>query len=381
MAAAAKLSGVRRRARGDVSAAPPVGRALQDLPLFVGVVPDDLRLLSGRTPVCFAHGDVISAEGEAAGSLFVVLHGSVVISSEDEHMVTRSAGDIVGEQAFIGGGQRTATMRAQGLVKLLEIPHVVYDELLSVPTFARNLAQILSRKLSESTVERRVRFRNERLLFAEFGAHVAPAVRDLLISRGKDYGAPRRVDAVVLFADIRGFTSKASALTPRALANALTGYFDAIVDVIHAHSGLVDKFVGDAVMAVWGFDPSDRSTALKAFECAKEMVAVARRHRLAGTPIEIGVGLNAGQVFMGNVGSRGKRQFTVLGPTVNLASRFESATKELGAAVALGKSVHERLPSEAAVGLQRHTRFRIRHARPQTIFTWRPAPSKGRSKR
>lgn len=381
MAAATKLSGVGEQARGDLPGPALIDAELQRLPLFVGITPGGLRLLSGHTPVCFADGDLICAEGNAADAFFVVLHGRVVISSDGEHIVTRGSGDIVGEQAFIGGGLRTATMRAQGLVKVLRIPHGVYDQLLSVPAFARNLARILSGKLSESTVERRIRFRNERLLFAEFGAHVAPAVRDLLISRGKDYGAPRRVDAVVLFADIRGFTSKASSLTPSALADALTTYFDAIVDVIHAHSGLVDKFVGDAVMAVWGFDPSESSTALKAFECAKEMVAVARRHRLAGKPIQIGVGLNAGQLFMGNVGSKGKRQFTVLGSTVNLASRFEAATKELGAAVVMGKAVADRLPAEAVAELRRCTRLQIRHARPQTVFAWQPAASKGRSKR
>jgi class 3 adenylate cyclase len=380
LAVAVKLSGVGRQRSGGLVAALVDGE-LRDVPLFVGVPSNRLRLLRAHTPVCFADGDVISAEGDAADSFFVVLHGRVVISSEGEHLITRGPGDIVGEQAFIGGGQRTATMTAQGLVKALQVSHAIYDELLSVPAFARNLARLLSRKLSESTVERRIRFRNERLLFAEFGAHVAPAVRDLLISRGEDYGKPRRLDAVVLFADIRGFTSKASSLTPGALADALTDYFDAIVDVIHGQSGLVDKFVGDAVMAVWGFDPSDGSIAVKAFECAKEMVAVARRHRLAGKPIEIGIGLNAGQVFMGNVGSKGKRQFTVLGPTVNLASRFEAATKELDAAVVMGEAVAARLPAEAVSGLHRHTRFRIRHARPQTVFTWQQAASKGRSKR
>ncbi|MCA1480961.1 adenylate/guanylate cyclase domain-containing protein, partial [Bradyrhizobium sp. NBAIM08] len=150
-------------------------------------------------------------------------------------------------------------------------------------------------------------YRQEQLLFAEFRAHVSPEVLNELLNSGREYGAPQFIDAVLLFADIREFTSHSSNMEPAAIAEQLSPYLDSVVDGIHRHGGMVDKFIGDAVFAIWGYSASGEDMVVSALECAEEMLSVAADLRFNGEPIRIGVGLNAGKVFIGNVGGAGKR--------------------------------------------------------------------------
>jgi adenylate cyclase len=146
--------------------------------------------------------------------------------------------------------------------------------------------------------------------------------------------------------------------------------------VIHRHEGLVDKFIGDAVMAIWGFIPGERDP-VQAFSCAKEMVETARRMFFGGKPIMIGIGLNAGQVFIGNVGGEGKRQFTVLGMPVNLTARYQNETKVLDTPIVMGKAFYDRLPPDLQKHLVIHENRLIKGADPQTIYTYTPVNETG----
>ena len=247
---------------------------------------------------------------------------------------------MIGEQAFINRTTRSATVIAQGMVKALILPRSLVERLLGDVTFLGSLLRFVSQKLGEATNERAFRFRNEHLLFSEFSAHLSPAITQRLLATGLTYGEPRYIDAVILFADIRSFTEQSAGMIPQDIAQQLSAYFDAMVNLIHRHEGLIDKFIGDAVMAMWGFVPSEEDLAKQAFACAKAMIATAAKMTFGNKPIAIGVGLNAGQVFIGNVGGEGKRQFTVLGTPVNLAARFESETKVLGAPLAMGKAFY-----------------------------------------
>lgn len=125
-------------------------------------------------------------------------------------------------------------------------------------------------------------------------------------------------------------------------------------------------------MAFWGgVSPLDQANlAQSAFDCAVAMHEVASASKLGGNPIRIGVGLNSGQVFMGNVGGPGKRQFTVLGTAVNLAARFESQSKGLGATVVLGERVTGALDAKSIARLVRHDEVPIKGAAPQTLYSW-----------
>lgn len=331
---------------------PPI--QLSHLPLFQDVDIDLIDRLP--TPQRFSHGDIIFRENDPGDSFFVVLHGQVAISRHGIHLVTRQSLEVVGEQAYLEQSPRSATASAIGAVELLEIPKNVVDVLLGSPKFSRNLLSLLSVKLREATNERAYRYEQEQSLFSEFRAHVAPEVLNELLAKGTaEYGEPRYTDAVILMSDIRGFSGASAEMTPEQIAHQLGAYLDGMVNIIHRHGGLVDKFIGDAVMAVWGgFQPSEQDIALQAFECAKEMVQVAQGMNFSERPIAIGVGLNAGRVFIGNVGSNGKRQFTVLGTPVNAAARLESKTKELGTAIVIGEELFTRLPADIQPQLREH---------------------------
>src|SRR5258708_27205193 len=279
---------------------------------------------------------------------------------------------MIGEQAFINQTTRTATVIAQGVVKALVLPCLLVNHLLRDVVFAGNLLRVVSQKLSEATNERAFRFRNEHLLFSEFSAHLSPAITQRLLATGHAYGEPRYIDAIILYADIRSFTEQSAGMIPQAIAQQLSAYFDTMVNVIHRHEGLVDKFIGDAVMVIWGFITSKDDLAMQAFACAKAMIAAAAQMTFGNKPIAIGVGLNAGQVFIGNVGGEGKRQFTVLGHPVNMAARYESATKELQAPLVIGEALARLLPETLRSLLKRHEQVAIRGVGSQTLYTYDP---------
>src|SRR5690606_8766258 len=148
------------------------------------------------------------------------------------------------------------------------------------------------------------------------------------------------VPVTVLFSDIRSFTSISENMDPRELLDFLNEYLSGMVESVLQHHGVVDKFIGDAIMAVFGAPVPEPEDPLHAV-CA----ALAMREKLAkinegfverGLPeIRTGIGLHSGQVVAGNMGHSERMEYTVIGDTVNLASRLEGLTKELGCDVVI----------------------------------------------
>jgi adenylate cyclase len=329
---------------------------LASSPLFTGV--EDSAIATGAEEWLYFYrdGESICVQGARADCMIVILHGEVAILSEDSFLVTRRAPDVLGEQGFLNSDScRTANAVARGTVKVLRIPEAEVTRLLDAsPRFTMNLLKIVSAKLAEATSERAFRYRNEHRLMAAFNSHLAPDITSRLLARGDDYGRPRLIDGVVLFADVRGFTETSLGLSPTELAHQLGDYLEEMVKVLHAHHAYVDKFIGDAVMGVWGFPFESTRQMSEAFACAKQMVVRAGAKTIGGKPIHIGVGLSAGSIFCGNVGSDLKRQFTVLGPAVNLAARCESACKELKASIVISEDAYAQLESTEAAELAVH---------------------------
>ena len=140
----------------------------------------------------------------------------------------------------------------------------------------------------------------------------------------------------VLFSDIRGFTALAETMRPDDMATLLTEYFTQMVDCVFRHDGTLDKFIGDAVMAQWGAPiggPDDADKAMAAaIEMIRELDNLNAQWREAGRPeLQIGIGLNFGEAFAGNIGSERRLEFTVIGDTVNTASRLcgEAGPREI----------------------------------------------------
>jgi class 3 adenylate cyclase len=342
--------------------------------LFSGVADELIRQLKPDVHVChYRDGDSIFKEGDSPDNLYVVLRGKVSILRNGTYIVTREKTEVFGEQAIVEDGSRSATAKAEGSLQLLRVPAPLVRELLEDPRFATNLLRILSTKLSEATDDRAYRYAQEERLFAAFRSHVDPEVLNRLLARGlEEYGRPRFIDAVVLFSDMRSYSLLSNHLQPAEIGEQLGTYLEAMVDVIHGHGGMIDKFVGDALMAVWGFYSTDGHEGDRAFDCAVSMVETARLHTFAARPIDIGVGLHEGTVFCGNVGNDRKRQFTVLGTPVNIASRLETLSKDLGAPIVVGETLYERLSANIQADLVEHREVELRGIGSITCYTHNP---------
>lgn len=304
---------------------------LLGVPVFRNLPEEALDLLTDAMWRRYLAGETIIGADTTMTGIFVILKGSVGVIVRGIRIQQRAENEIVGEQSFIDETVHSATVVADTDAQVLALPAATVHRLMEFPSFRTNLLKTLSLKLRQATADRWERYAEHQRLFREFGAHVDPRVRDALLLKGGTYGDPQHADIVVLFSDLRNFTHAAAVVSdPTAVARALTDYFDAMVEIIHRHEGWVDKYIGDAIMAVWNFPGLPNAAPESALRAAIEMVSTSGCHELAGVPLRTGVGINAGTVFMGNVGSDRKRQYTIIGDAVNRASRFEAQSKKLG---------------------------------------------------
>ncbi|MCL2067041.1 MAG: HAMP domain-containing protein [Treponema sp.] len=152
----------------------------------------------------------------------------------------------------------------------------------------------------------------------------------------------------ILFSDIRSFTTISEGMSPDDLVNSLNRYFSGQVDIIYRRKGIVDKYIGDAIMAFWGAPEKHKDDALQSVLSALEMIdAVARfnenQKKLGKCEFRIGIGINYGEVTVGNIGSERKMDYTVIGDAVNLASRMEGLTKTYQAEILISESLYQEL--------------------------------------
>lgn len=158
----------------------------------------------------------------------------------------------------------------------------------------------------------------------------------------------------VLFSDIRGFTSISEKLPPEIVIATLNEHLNMMVSVIFDHQGTLDKFVGDCVMAFWGAPLAQPNQAELAARAALDMIKglekLNQKWQSEGRPtLQIGVGINTGEMLFGNIGSEQRMDFTVIGDSVNLGSRLESATKELHASIVISDSTYHEIRDLAEV--------------------------------
>jgi adenylate cyclase len=166
----------------------------------------------------------------------------------------------------------------------------------------------------------------------------------------------RRRDMTVLFSDIRGFTAVFEKGTPEAVVSQLNQYFTEMVDVLFRHQGTLDKFVGDMVMGLFGAPVDDVYHADHAVAAAKEMVSALDRLNAGwardGRPtLEMGIGINSGEMIAGNIGAMTIMSYTVVGDAVNLGSRIESLNKEYGTRILISQATKDRLTTEVETRL------------------------------
>lgn len=181
-----------------------------------------------------------------------------------------------------------------------------------------------------------VESRGKREISKLFGQYVPPELVDEMADHPNDITMDSDSrDMTVLFSDVRGFTTISEGLDAKELTDLMNSFLTPLTGVIHRHRGTIDKYMGDAIMAFWGAPLDDPDHARHSLDAGMEMVTAVRgldeAFEAKGWPkLNIGVGLNTGEMSVGNMGSEFRMAYTVLGDAVNLGSRLEGLTKEYG---------------------------------------------------
>ncbi|MDA8101027.1 MAG: adenylate/guanylate cyclase domain-containing protein [Nitrospiraceae bacterium] len=183
-----------------------------------------------------------------------------------------------------------------------------------------------------------------------FTQYVSKDVLNEVLHNYKEYqkaSQGTKVELTVLFSDIRGFTTISETTPPEKIVEMLNIHFSVMADIILKHNGTIDKYIGDAIMAFWGAPVRMKDHAEQAVLAGQEMLAALAevnaklREKGLDMEVKIGIGINTGVATIGEIGSEKKKNYTIVGDTVNLASRLESLTKEHKTALLLSEYTHE----------------------------------------
>ena len=195
------------------------------------------------------------------------------------------------------------------------------------------------------SIERRERGRMRATLERYVSRDVVREIAENPDSYLQSLGGQRK-EMVVLFSDLKGFTSDSERLDPAEMVTLLNEYFREMVGVVFAHSGTLDKFIGDALMATWGGlravdrEEDAQNAVLAAFKMQEQLATINERRTAAGiTPWGSGIGITYGPAIFGNIGSHQRMDMTVIGDTVNLASRIEGLTRIYGCDILVDERV------------------------------------------
>lgn len=197
-----------------------------------------------------------------------------------------------------------------------------------------------------------IEYNHRRYLRKAFSYYVSPSVLEEIIANPGRLGLGGiRKEMTVLFADIAGFTSISEKMPPEQLAQMLNYYLTKLSSVIFDNNGVIDKFIGDAIMAFWNAPFSDKDHALKACRAAYEMRVVTREIRKEWEDqdipdFHIRIGINTGEMVVGNMGSDMRFNYTVIGDNVNLASRLEGINKTYGTRIIISHTTYELVKDE-----------------------------------
>jgi len=183
-----------------------------------------------------------------------------------------------------------------------------------------------------------------------FGRYVATQVSDKILSGQITLGGENR-NVTILFSDIRNFTTTAEQMTPVQVVTFLNDYFSEMVEAVFEQNGMLDKFLGDGLMAVFGVFGDEADHPRRAVLAALRMKALlakinGERSMKGELPIAIGIGIHSDNVIVGNIGSRKRLEFTVVGDGVNVSSRLQGLNKEFGTTILISETTFQALREE-----------------------------------
>ena len=244
---------------------------------------------------------------------------------------------------------RAVLVSAAGMALIIALNLVVWTEGNMVLPLAASLVMTVALFVINMAYGYFIESRSKRQFTELFGQYVPPELVDKMAEDPEKYSMEGKSEELtVLFSDIVGFTSISEALSAKDLASFINEYLTSMSLVIREHRGTLDKYIGDAIMAFWGAPVEDPEHARQGV-----MAALAMQTRLkeinelvlskGWPPIRIGIGLNSGMMRVGDMGSKVRRAYTVMGDAVNLGSRLEGLTREYGVGVIVGIGTKERV--------------------------------------
>jgi class 3 adenylate cyclase len=215
---------------------------------------------------------------------------------------------------------------------LKESNRFIKEQFEQLTIYAKDLSQSYKKTKEEEELRKRLsRYVGENL------------VEKLINSKNGSFLENERKEATILFADIRSFTTIVERMAAEDVVSMLNQFFGVMVDIIFKNNGVLDKFVGDQLMAVFGLLSSHNTVSYDAIKVAIEMQNATEdlmkvRNKQGQITYEIGIGINTGNVIVGNVGSSNRMDYTVIGDTVNIAARLEQMTK--GGEIIIGEQTY-----------------------------------------
>lgn len=218
----------------------------------------------------------------------------------------------------------------------MDAPLLIGEETLSVNLTVQSLLNIDQKRIGSMMVIEDIS--SEKRMKSTMSRYMDPGIADKLVASGAEMLGGQNVEATIMFSDIRGFTTLTEQLGAQGTVALLNEYFTLMVECIQKEEGMLDKFIGDAIMAAFGIPVGHEDDADRAVRAAIAMIKTLehwnRQRQAEGKlPVNIGVGLNTDNVVSGNIGSRKRMDYTIIGDGVNLASRLESACKQYGARI------------------------------------------------
>jgi adenylate cyclase len=283
---------------------------------------------------------------------------------------------LVSALASVAWGARLASVMSRALarvndaLKKLEKQEYVKVDIFKTGDELENLAEGFNQMVDGLQERDKLR--------STFGKYMTEAVMEHLMA-GKVQLGGETLKVTILFTDIRSFTSISEKMEAHALVALLNEYFTDMVTVIIKEDGVVDKYIGDAIMAVFGAPVQRKDDPLRAVRAAVYMRMGLKKlnQRLVarGVPaIRTGIGIHTGDVVAGNIGSEQRMEYTVIGDAVNLASRLESNTKEVGADILISEDTYEAVKDHVEV---RKVRELTVKGRIQPVMTYEVLGMKG----
>ena len=299
--------------------------------------------------------DVFAAAFARGGDMpGVAIHANAVdtfVRGDPVHEVPRIASTILAVVAALTGSAlavRLRAVRALAVTALLLAAGIAlaYVAFARADVWLRGVAVTFGLVLGYggTVVENFVREQREKQRLSRFFS--PDVLRAVVRDRDGRSLRPRRRLVTVLFSDIRGFTTISERLQPEQVDEMLREYLSVMTEVVFRHSGTIDKYIGDGIMALYNAPYEDPAHALNAIRTALEFQEraipfSARWESKLGATIRCGVGINSGEAVVGSLGSRQRSEYTAVGDTVNLAARLESVTKDYGVPIIISEFTYE----------------------------------------